>query len=86
MHELWVAHASRVLEMVSHHRGLFLKHCSEGETLHFRKDCFGATPLQRMQSNGQAFQPARDPLALPRNSRTIACGLHLKRFDDSAGA
>src|SRR2546423_397638 len=30
-----------------------------------RKDRFGATPLQRMRSNEQAFQPARETRALP---------------------
>jgi len=29
------------------------------------KDCFGATPLQRMRSNGQAFQPTCGTRALP---------------------
>src|SRR5437762_12418437 len=57
MHELWVAHASRVLAMVSHHRGLFFKRCSAGEALYFRKDCFGATP-----------KPTRETRALPRQS------------------
>ena len=58
MHELWVAHASRVLAMVSHHRGLFFKRCSAGEALHFRKDCFGATP-----------KPTRETRALPKRLR-----------------
>jgi hypothetical protein len=30
------------------------------------KACFGATPLQRLRSNGQAFQPARETHALPK--------------------
>ena len=29
------------------------------------KACFGATPLQRIRSNGHAFQPARVTRALP---------------------
>src|SRR2546423_5027454 len=57
MHELWVAHASRVMTMVSHHRGLSFRRCSEGEALHFRKDCFGATP-----------KSTRETRALPRQS------------------
>jgi hypothetical protein len=30
------------------------------------KACFGATPLQRLRSNGQASQPARETHALPK--------------------
>ncbi len=29
------------------------------------KACFGATPLQRTRSDGQAFKPARETHALP---------------------
>ena len=35
------------------------------------KDYFGATPLQRMRSNGQAFKPARETRALPEHRAYI---------------
>jgi hypothetical protein len=35
----------------------------------FRKDRFGAPPLQPMRSNGQAFKQAREPRALPDTGR-----------------
>jgi hypothetical protein len=40
----------------------------------FSKDCFGATPLERLPAtagklcNGQAFKPARETRALPKNA------------------
>jgi len=44
-----------------------------------RKDCFGATPLQRMRSNGQAFQPSRETRALPF-ALDIGGGVGIIRF------
>ena len=64
---VWVAHASRVLASASRDRELFkcIAHC----LIAARKDRFGAPPLQRMRSNGQAFKPAREPRALPDSGR-----------------
>jgi hypothetical protein len=38
------------------------------------KDCFGATPLQRTRSDGQAFKPARETRALPGQLRRRGIG------------
>src|SRR5262249_29974818 len=64
--EDWVAHASRVLEVASSRSRTSL------DSFRFQastdpKDCFGGTPLQRMSSNGQAFQPAHETRALPND-------------------
>jgi hypothetical protein len=64
--EGWVAHASRVLAMASSRSRISLD--SRGfQALTNPKDSFGGTPLQRMRSNGQAFQTARETRALPND-------------------
>ena len=64
--ERWMAHASRVPAMAPSPSRTPL------DSLGFQvstnpKDCFGETPLQRMRSNGQAFQPARETRAIPND-------------------
>ncbi len=63
------ARVSRVGEAVSGSRTSDEVHdCSD-------KDCFDATPLQRMRSNGQAFQPTRETRALPGSCVTYSRAL-----------
>jgi hypothetical protein len=65
----WGAHAARVLAMVARYRkfSLFCRRCPHWRN---RKIVWARPPLQRMQSNGQAFKPAREPRTLPRYALT----------------
>ena len=63
----WVAHASRVPAMASSPSRTSLDSLGFQQASANPKDRFGGTPLQRMRSNGQAFQPARETRALPND-------------------
>jgi len=54
----WAAHASRVLATPKAfaNRGLSLSARNQNQMAKFMKVRFGATPLQRLRSNGQAFK------------------------------
>jgi hypothetical protein len=61
----WVAHLSRVPTIVSSPSRISLDRLGFQQASTNPKDCFGGTQLQRIRSNGHAFQPARETRALP---------------------
>ena len=70
---VWGAHAARVLASASARSQTFVM-------------CVSCTSIHATKVASQTCSPAREPRALPRNSRTNARRLDLKRFDESANA